>query len=54
VLSKLSEGVYRLHVTGRYTADNKKGWATAKDIDQYVDIAVDSFGNIYSYIKGKK
>lgn len=53
-LSKLSEGVYRLHVTGEYKADNKKGWATTKDIDQYVDIAVDSFGNIYSYIKGKK
>jgi hypothetical protein len=41
-------------VTGRYTADNENGWATHKNIDQTVDIAVDSFGNIYSYINGKK
>jgi hypothetical protein len=57
-MTKLSEGVYRLHVTGSYTADyttnDKKVWETTKKINQYVDIAVDSFGNIYSYVKGKK
>ena len=55
-LSKLSEGVYRLHVRGVYkgdcTVDKEKVWSTKKDIDQTVDISVDGFGNIYSYVKG--
>jgi hypothetical protein len=41
-------------MTGVYNAEDESGWSTHKDIDQTVDIAVDSFGNIYSYIKGKK
>jgi hypothetical protein len=53
-MTKLSEGVYRLRITGIYNAEDESGWSTHKNIDQTVDISVDSFGNIYSYINGKK
>ena len=58
-LTRISEGVYRLAMTGQYTTDvaqyegnTTDVWQTIKPINVVTDIMIDKFGNICSYSTG--
>ena len=59
-LTRISEGVYRLAMTGQYTTDvayyegnTTDVWQTIKPINVVTDIMIDKFGNICSYSTGE-
>lgn len=59
-LTRISDGVYRLAMTGQYETDvayyegnTTDVWQTVKPINVITDVAIDKFGNICSYLPGE-